>query len=158
MKYFFYTFTLIILSACATLGLYSPPASTDVAYIAGVSNRTSMTVWDSFLVESIDNQFVSKMRLVSRFHEWAITPGEHTVLVHALFQRGYGGSYSAFIPIKVNLEPSKKYILNGKVEGDKIEVWLEDKELKTVISEKFSSNYNLDRSQYNPIFIYPSSK
>ncbi|TMO06951.1 hypothetical protein [Pseudoalteromonas sp. S558] len=62
--------------------------------------------------------------------------GEHILWVKAVIgERDFQSSIkNAFVKFEINLKPNKRYILNRKIDGDNIFIWIEDENTRQIAS------------------------
>ncbi len=83
--------------------------------------------------------------------------GEHDLWVKASISKRHipNSKKEAFVNFKVNLEPGKSYMLNRKVDDDKISLWIQEVDTGLGVSEVLSTElkqpllveYNLRKKQ-----------
>ena len=150
--------TALLIYGCSTANTYKTP---DIpknlqATIVGKSVTAGLFDWEQYTVESIDGLTISYFFTGGTSHRIPVSPGEHKLVVYAQYNRSLGGPCpcEAFLQVPVNVESGVSYQVNGKVEGNQIQVWLEDAETSEKISQIFESNImRSPRTTMIPIII-----
>ena len=150
---------VLFLNGCAGSGAYqlsSQEGSEMNASLKGNVKREGLFHYDLYSIDAVDNKAVSHL-LEGAEKEVQILPGEHTIVVHAMFNRTLGGSCpcETRLALTAKFEPQKNYILNGKVDGATISAWIEEVGTSQKVSEVVAQPY---RSAPQDTYVYiPSS-
>lgn len=158
MRTLFTLLTLVFLSGCASNPYVIDKAEVpDHSTVKGFSQRDGLFTWMSFRIESIDGKTVSYVLKSETDYEIPVTPDTHRFVIFAQFNNSFGGSCpcDTFLELEAAISPNSAYGLKGRVNGASMEVWLENLDAGTVVSEVASANYRSSPvPAYVPIFVY----
>lgn len=142
-------FASIFLASCASI---EPAQDQNQSSIRGSHKREKLlsTKWSTYIVEKIDNEPQVGM-LNTRTIK--LKPGIHNISVKAQFtlQTTSIGPYTAKALIPMKFEAAKDYVLDGRVVGPKIHLWINDASNSVRVSDVIACDYQLD-SQMKPFF------
>ena len=123
------------LSGCATNAYKVPAGEKSAATIQGYhySAGTLSTNWQNAIIVSIDNKDVSYF-IRNNGSKIAVLPGQHDFVINSTFNRTYGGvgPYQAMFDAKANLISGQNYLVKMNVDGNKINLWIENMSGKKV--------------------------
>lgn len=115
-----YFLAMFLIAGCATpQNAYVPPTGdpTTLAVIQTSSVRSGVFDWESYLIRAIDNQPVSYNCFGNC--QWAVTPGEHVIVVEVQFNRSLGGGpHKSLGAVPIVVKPGKVYVPTGTVQND----------------------------------------
>ncbi|MBA2656100.1 MAG: hypothetical protein H0U70_03850 [Tatlockia sp.] len=115
----------VFLSSCATV--YHPPKASEPTSLVRVKNeRSGLATWISLQVEEIDNRSAGLQLMPGNLR---IYPGIHTLTIKSMFNKGFfsSGPFEAFSDIKADFKANEAYIVQAKVDGAQLLVWISDK-------------------------------
>ena len=103
----------LFVSACQTTGPRGEHADgvSGIATITGSGVKTGLVNWEQYVVLAIDGDEISYFFHDPLTYEVPISPGKHSVLVRAAFNRtwGGGGPYEAIVAVEAALSESGHY-------------------------------------------------
>ena len=113
--------------------------------------------WKGFGVAAIDNKFVS-LGLFGSYDttSFKLSKGIHSIVVTSEFNRGAWNSCpcQASAKLILNVKENHQYIVRGRVKGDKIIFWIEDKITHKRVTKTVSKPYHSEpQTVYIPIYI-----
>lgn len=118
------------LAGCAMTGIhsYSEPEDDDAAVIESAMIRESTFVWTRLALLTVDDRFIE----VSSWSglpkdQVRVSPGLHKINVNVTFNYGFGNpQMTTVVPIEFSILRGARYVLQGRVIGTRVEVWLND--------------------------------
>ena len=108
--------------------------------------------WATYSPELIDNLPVNKILNNS---EIVVSSGVHNVVVASFFNRGFGvGPYIARGDLSMTFKPGADYKVNGRAEGSRMLLWIEDLKTQKPASKVLNVSYqNAPQTAFVPIII-----
>ncbi|HVL36987.1 MAG TPA: hypothetical protein VM489_15065 [Burkholderiales bacterium] len=154
---------LVLLSCLAMTGCvglieratFLPWRAGDAALVHDRAVADGAAAWQTYQLAAVDDKLVSPLGGRSGDEPAKVPPGERALTVLATVQRGPGkGPLEAYLPLRARLEPGASYRLNGRVEGARVEVWLEQVETGRHASEPAAAPlYNYAQATPLPVFV-----
>ena len=143
--------------SCGPMYKNPPKDPAKTATLRSNETRSGLYTWANHTVEAIDNLPVNyAASWTSETKEIVVTSGVHELVMGGTFNRGFlaGGPYSARGDLRMNFKPGRNYKANGRVEGSKLAMWIEDTETSQPVSETIRIPYQfIPQTTYTPIFI-----
>ena len=144
----------ILLVSCGVRYQSPPKDPLRTSTLRGEQTRDGLIsfTWSIFTVEAIDDTPVLSLKNDS---EIILASGSHNVVLSAFFNRGFGlGPYKTRGDITMNFVPGRKYKVNGRVEGSKMLLWIEDVQAPKTRSKVLSLSYQeAPQTTYVPIYL-----
>jgi hypothetical protein len=124
------------------------------ATLRGAQTRETPLGWKYaiYTVEAIDD---TPVQLFFNDSKIVLTSGSHNIVISSFFNRGFGvGPYRARGDVTLNFMPGGEYKVNGRVEGSKKLLWIEDMKTGKAVSEVLRLSYqDAAQSTYVPIYL-----
>ncbi len=93
------------------------------------------------------SEFIYLMCYLKRPTRWAepkqYVGGEHELWVEANISTSTINNKEAFVFFKVKLDSGKSYMLNRKIVGDKISIWIQESESALKVSKVITTDLNI---------------
>jgi hypothetical protein len=155
---------IILAAACALLSVscgtsYQNPTKdpAKTAVLQSDSTRSGLATWANYVVEVVDERPINYLTSWTTASKEIVVPaGKHSLVLAGTFNRGFGtgGPYTGRGDLSMTFRPGLEYKANGKVEGSKVAMWIEESATSKPVSETIRVPYQiLPRSTYTPIFI-----
>lgn len=119
----------LVLAGCTTATSYIDPTGPDIATVTGTKVEREAFDWDDFFPLVIDGRYTYRKGVLfggTNATPIPMSPGGHKLVIEALFMRGLGQRFEAYVPLNVQLLPTHKYRVRGIIKDNLAEVWLDD--------------------------------
>ncbi len=144
----------LALASCGVNYQNPPKDPLRTSTIRGQQTRDGLVswTWSIYTVEVIDN---TPVRLMKNDNEIVLNSGTHNVVLSAFFNRGFGlGPYKARGDLTMNFVPGRDYKVNGRLEGSKMLLWIEDTATSKPASKVLNLPYqDAPQAAYVPIYL-----
>jgi hypothetical protein len=145
---------IIFLMSCGVHYQSPPKNPLQTSTLRGHQTREGLIslTWSIFTVEVIDDVPVQSLKNDSKI---GLNSGAHNLVLSAFFSRGFGlGPYKARGDITMNFVAGRDYKVNGRAEGSRMRLWIEDVETSMVVSTVLNLPYqDAPQTPYVPIYL-----
>ncbi|MEO8615804.1 MAG: hypothetical protein ABI600_11740 [Luteolibacter sp.] len=120
-----------------------------------------MFTWAHFTVEAVNDKAINYLtEVTTESKEIVVSAGNQNVVLAGSFNRVFGGAgpFEARGDLTMNFKPGMNYKTNGRVQGSKMLLWIEDTKTGRPASKVLEVPYqSMPRNSYTPIFIPASN-
>jgi hypothetical protein len=146
-----------VLVVCSLSVLGAQPKAPERGVLTGSAREEGWYKWERYRLMALDGTFIREPFFVAGVKAKAkVSPGLHRAVVSAQFERSYssGGPFEAIIMVPFEAKEGVAYRISGQVSDNKIDVWIEDADSGTRVSEIASGEYRAGSKQNTvPVFI-----
>ena len=142
MRHLLIVFSISLLSSCGILHVNEKYDPAKHAIIRGTFVRKGYFNWESYGLRKVDGERVIYLRKVEE--QVVVSPGPHQLETDVTFCRPGGRPpITSYTHLALQAKAGHEYELMGKIEGDDVELWVQDKANGEKVTETVDSRIAL---------------
>ena len=147
----------ILSASCGTIYRNPPKDPQRTSTLRSKTTRSGLANWAKYVVEAVNDKPVNyAASLTIESKEIVIPSGNQNIVLTGNFNQIFGGAgpFIARGDLNMNFKPGMDYQANGRVQGSKLLLWIEDTKTENPVSAVLQIPYqSMPRNYVTPIFI-----